>query len=41
MPDGKEYYQYLIRSQTTTNKTPEEIYQIGLNEVCTDWQTAG
>lgn len=33
LPDGKEYYQYLIRSQTTTNKTPEEIYQTGLQEV--------
>ena len=33
LPGGKEYYQYLIRSQTTTNKTPEEIYQTGLNEV--------
>lgn len=33
LPNGKEYYQYLIRSQTTTSKTPEEIYQLGLNEV--------
>jgi uncharacterized protein (DUF885 family) len=33
LPDGKAYYQYLIKSQTTTNKTPEEIYQIGLTEV--------
>lgn len=33
LPNGKNYYQYLIRSQTTTNKTPEEIYQTGLNEV--------
>ncbi len=33
LPKGKEYYQYLIRSQTTTNKTPEEIYQTGLKEV--------
>ncbi|GEO09390.1 DUF885 domain-containing protein [Segetibacter aerophilus] len=33
LPNGKEYYQYLIRSQTTTNKTPEEIYQLGLSEV--------
>jgi uncharacterized protein (DUF885 family) len=33
LPNGKEYYQYLIRAQTTTNKTPEEIYQIGLSEV--------
>ena len=33
LPDGKNYYQYLIRSQTTTNKTPDEIYQTGLSEV--------
>ncbi|MCW3112586.1 MAG: hypothetical protein JWR18_982 [Segetibacter sp.] len=33
LPKGADYYQYLIRSQTTTNKTPEEIYQIGLGEV--------
>ena len=33
LPSGKDYYQYLIRSQTTTNKTPEEIYQTGLSEV--------
>ncbi len=33
LPNGKNYYQYLIRSQTTTNKTPEEIYQLGLSEV--------
>jgi uncharacterized protein (DUF885 family) len=33
LPNGKAYYQYLIKSQTTTNKTPEEIYQIGMSEV--------
>ncbi len=33
LPDGKNYYQFLIRTQTTTNKTPEEIYQTGLAEV--------
>ncbi|MCW3081354.1 DUF885 domain-containing protein [Segetibacter sp.] len=33
LPNGKEYYRYLIRAQTTTNKTPEGIYQLGLNEV--------
>lgn len=33
LPNGKEYYQYLIRYHTTTDKTPEEIYQIGLQEV--------
>lgn len=33
LPDGKAYYQYLIRTQTTTNKPPEEIYETGLSEV--------
>ncbi|HEX8461571.1 MAG TPA: DUF885 domain-containing protein, partial [Segetibacter sp.] len=33
LPEGGDYYQYLIRTQTTTDKTPEEIYQIGLKEV--------
>lgn len=30
---GKEWYEYLVRQQTTTHKTPEEIYQTGLKEV--------
>ncbi|MCY1513358.1 hypothetical protein D9M68_478510 [compost metagenome] len=30
---GKEWYEYLVRQQTTTNKTPEEVYQTGLKEV--------
>jgi len=33
VPDGDKYYNYLIRQQTTTNKTPDEIYNIGLSEV--------
>jgi len=33
MPGGKEWYTYLVKQQTTTNKTPEEIYQTGLKEV--------
>jgi uncharacterized protein (DUF885 family) len=33
LPNGNNYYQYLIKYWTTTNKTPEEIYQIGLGEV--------
>ena len=33
IPDGKAYYNYLVKSWTTTNKTPEEIYQTGLSEV--------
>ncbi|WP_207491997.1 DUF885 domain-containing protein [Aridibaculum aurantiacum] len=33
LPGGKEYYNYLIRYWTTTNKTPDEIYNTGLAEV--------
>jgi len=33
MPGGKEMYTYLVKQQTTTTKTPEEIYQTGLKEV--------
>jgi uncharacterized protein (DUF885 family) len=33
VPDGDKYYNYLIRFWTTTNKTPDEIYQTGLSEV--------
>lgn len=33
LPDGKAYYEYLVRQQTTTDKTREEIYDIGLSEV--------
>lgn len=32
-PQGKEFYQYEVRTWTTTDKTPEEIYQTGLQEV--------
>jgi uncharacterized protein (DUF885 family) len=33
MPGGAEWYAYLVRQQTTTNKTPDEVYQTGLKEV--------
>lgn len=33
LPDGAAQYNYLIRYWTTTNKTPEEIYNTGLAEV--------
>ncbi|HEY4155736.1 MAG TPA: DUF885 domain-containing protein, partial [Puia sp.] len=33
LPNGNKLYNYLVRYWTTTNKTPEEIYQTGLSEV--------
>ncbi|MBY0572094.1 MAG: DUF885 domain-containing protein, partial [Undibacterium sp.] len=33
LPNGVERYKYQVKIQTTTNKTPEEIHQIGLSEV--------
>jgi len=33
LPDGDKLYAYLVKFWTTTNKTPEEIYQTGLAEV--------
>jgi uncharacterized protein (DUF885 family) len=33
LPQGDALYQYDVSFFTTTNKTPEEIYQTGLNEV--------
>ncbi len=36
LPDGPRYYQYLIKHETTTDLTPEQIHQIGLDEVKRD-----
>jgi uncharacterized protein (DUF885 family) len=36
LPDGASYYRFLIRRTTTTKLTPEEIHQIGLDEVKRD-----
>ena len=33
IPNGKERYQYLIKQWTTTEMTPEEIFELGQNEV--------
>jgi len=33
LPDGKEYYNYLIKVFTTTNKSADEIFALGKSEV--------
>lgn len=33
VPGGEEYYQYLVEIHTTLQITPDEVHQIGLNEV--------
>lgn len=33
IPGGKEYYDYLVRYFTTTDKTADEIFKLGLSEV--------
>ncbi len=33
LPDGDKYYRYLVHYWTTTDKTPDEIYNTGLAEV--------
>ncbi len=33
IPDGDEWYAYLVKQTTTTDLTPDEIHEIGLSEV--------
>ena len=33
LPDGDEYYEFLVRQFTTTDLTPAEIHELGLKEV--------
>jgi len=33
VPNGKDYYRFLVRYHTTMNVTPEEIHQIGLKQI--------
>jgi uncharacterized protein (DUF885 family) len=34
--NGREYYKYLVKAQTTSDLSPEEIHQIGLEQVKKD-----
>ncbi len=36
LPDGDKYYRFLIKKTTTTDLTPDQIHQIGLDEVKKD-----
>ena len=33
LPDGRAWYEYMVRAVTTTDLTPEQIHEIGLSEV--------
>lgn len=33
LPGGDAYYKFLVKRMTTTDKSPQEIYEIGLSEV--------
>jgi uncharacterized protein (DUF885 family) len=33
LPDGKAYYAYLVRHFTTTDMTPEQVHELGLEKV--------
>ncbi|MGC2403404.1 MAG: DUF885 domain-containing protein [Acidobacteriaceae bacterium] len=36
LPDGEAYYRFLVKQSTTTNLTPEQIHQIGEEQVKKD-----
>jgi uncharacterized protein (DUF885 family) len=33
LPDGDKMYRFAVRSETTTDRTPDEIHELGLSEV--------
>jgi len=36
LPDGEAFYAFVVKQSTTTDKTPEEIHQLGLQQVAAD-----
>ena len=36
LPDGEAYYRFLVKQSTTTDLTPDQIHQIGVDEVKKD-----
>ena len=36
LPDGEAYYRFLVKKSTTTDLTPEQIHQIGVDQVKQD-----
>ena len=36
LPDGREFYDYLIRTNTTTSRNADQIFQLGMDEVKRD-----
>jgi uncharacterized protein (DUF885 family) len=36
LPDGEPYYRFLVKQSTTTDMTPDQIHQIGLDQVKQD-----
>jgi uncharacterized protein (DUF885 family) len=36
LPDGEAYYRFLVKQSTTTEMTPDQIHQIGLDQVKQD-----
>lgn len=36
LPDGEAFYAFLVKQSTTTDKTPEQIHELGLQQVAAD-----
>ncbi len=33
LPDGKDYYAYLVRHFTTTDETPQQVHDVGVQKM--------